>query len=114
MKISIQEARLPGPPTAQYPEGAPSVTMLAHGSMLLKVFTPGTNNDGRDRQVPHEQDELYFVHTGSATITIDERAFDVQPGDAIFVPAGATHRFAPFTPDFATWVVFYGPQGGEK
>ena len=114
MKKSIEEARLPGPATAQYPEGAPSVTLLAHGSMLLKVFTPGTNTDGRDRQLPHEQDELYFVHTGSATITIDGQAFDVKPGDAIFVAAGATHRFDPFTPDFATWVVFYGPQGGEK
>ena len=114
MKLSIKEARLPGPATAQYPEGAPSVTMLARGSMLLKVFTPGTNADGRDRQVPHDQDELYLVHAGSATITIDGLAFDVKPGDAIFVAAGATHRFAPFTPDFATWVVFYGPHGGEK
>lgn len=114
MKISIEEARLPGPATAQYPEGAPSVTMLTHGSMRLLVFTPGTNSDGRDRQLPHDQDELYLVHAGSATITIDGQAFDVKPGDALFVPAGATHRFAPFTSDFATWVVFYGPQGGEK
>jgi hypothetical protein len=23
------------------------------------------------------------------------------------------HRFEDFTEDFATWVVFYGPEGGE-
>lgn len=27
--------------------------------------------------------------------------------------AGAEHRFVEFTPDFATWVVFWGPPGGE-
>jgi hypothetical protein len=30
------------------------------------------------------------------------------------VPAGKAHRFENFTPDFATWVVFWGPQGGER
>ncbi len=41
-KASIGEAllRLPGAPTPQYPEGAPSVAMLQHGDMQLKVFTP--------------------------------------------------------------------------
>ena len=115
-KTSIGEAllRLPGAPTLQYPEGAPSVAMLQHGSMQLKVFTPATNADGRDRQLPHEQDELYLVHSGSADITIGGEVFAARAGDAFFVAAGAVHRFEHFTPDFVTWVVFYGPTGGEK
>ena len=36
------------------------------------------------------------------------------PGTVFFVPAGAEHRFENFTPDFSTWVVFWGPRGGEK
>jgi hypothetical protein len=32
----------------------------------------------------------------------------------LFVPAGHEHRFEDFTPDFATWVIFYGPDGGES
>jgi uncharacterized protein YjlB len=32
----------------------------------------------------------------------------------LFVPAGTTHRFEDFSADFATWVVFWGPQGGER
>ena len=32
----------------------------------------------------------------------------------IFVPAGIEHRFENFTDDFSTWVIFYGPAGGEK
>ena len=35
-------------------------------------------------------------------------------GTAFFVPAGAVHRFENFLPDFSTWVVFWGPRGGEK
>jgi len=35
-------------------------------------------------------------------------------GDALFVAAHETHRFEDFTPDFGTWVMFYGPVGGEK
>jgi hypothetical protein len=30
------------------------------------------------------------------------------------VPAGVEHRFEEFSGDFGTWVIFYGPEGGEK
>jgi uncharacterized protein YjlB len=36
------------------------------------------------------------------------------PGDALFVAATVEHRFEDFSDDFATWVVFYGPRGGES
>ena len=36
------------------------------------------------------------------------------PGEVLFVPAGADHRFEEFTADFVTWVFFYGPEGGER
>ena len=36
------------------------------------------------------------------------------PGDFLFVPAGVEHRFEGFTDDLAVWVVFYGPDGGER
>jgi hypothetical protein len=38
---------------------------------------------------------------------------DVQPRDFLFVAAGDEHRFVEFTEDFSTWVLFYGPEGGE-
>ena len=28
--------------------------------------------------------------------------------------AGVEHRFDDFRKDFATWVLFYGPEGGER
>ena len=115
MKVSMNEAlgRLPAAPTATYPEGAPFMTLLAGGSMSVEIFAPGSNADGRDRQTPHSQDELYFVQRGLGDIVIADQRFAAAAGDAFFVAAGVAHRFENFTPDFATWVVFYGPQGGE-
>jgi mannose-6-phosphate isomerase-like protein (cupin superfamily) len=57
---------------------------------------------------------LYLVHGGSAEILIQGERFSAGVGDAFFVPAGALHCFENFSSDFVTWVVFYGPQGGEK
>jgi mannose-6-phosphate isomerase-like protein (cupin superfamily) len=37
-----------------------------------------------------------------------------QAGDILFVPATVEHRFENFTDDFATWVMFWGPEGGEN
>ena len=106
-------ARLPAPPGPGYPEGTPFVTALMHGSLRVELYAPGSNADGRDRQQPHAQDELYVVQRGQATLRVGAQSFDAALGDVLFVPAGAEHCFEHFTPDFATWVVFYGPPGGE-
>jgi quercetin dioxygenase-like cupin family protein len=44
---------------------------------------------------------------------VRRRTRDFGPGDVLFVPAGAVHRFEGIGDDFATWVFFYGPEGGE-
>jgi hypothetical protein len=38
----------------------------------------------------------------------------VAPGTFVFVAAGQPHRFEDFSEDFAVWVAFYGPDGGEN
>jgi mannose-6-phosphate isomerase-like protein (cupin superfamily) len=111
MKVSINQAlkRLPAAPTQKYPKGAPFVTMMAGGTMSVEVYAP----KGEDLQQPHTQDELYFIHSGTGQIVINGQRFDCAAGDAFFVAAGVEHRFENFSNDFVTWVVFYGPQGGE-
>jgi len=111
MKVSLQQAlkRLPGAPSDTYPGGAPFVTMMAGGSMSVEVFAPRD----QDRQQPHEQDELYFIQCGTARLVIGSQRHDCADGDAFFVAAGVEHRFEDFSDDFVTWVVFFGPQGGE-
>ena len=38
----------------------------------------------------------------------------LNQGQVLFVPAGIEHRFEDFSDDFSTWVIFYGPAGGES
>lgn len=79
------------------------------GTMVLELYAPR----GVDDQQPHVQDELYFVTSGSGTFFCDGERVAFGPGDALFAAAGVEHRFEDFTDDFETWVVFYGPEGGE-
>jgi mannose-6-phosphate isomerase-like protein (cupin superfamily) len=46
-----------------------------------------------DRQQPHADDEVYVVLDGRGTLEVEGERFDLQVGQAAFVPAGADHRF---------------------
>lgn len=67
-----------------------------------------------DLQEPHTKDELYVVATGSGYFVNGEKREKFEAGEVLFLPAGAVHRFEDFTEDFSTWVIFYGPKGGEN
>lgn len=96
------------------PFGLPAALMRERGTLKLFLYQPR----GVDHQPAHEQDEVYVVVAGSGTFAIGDSEdalarLPFGPGDAIFAPAGAVHRFENFTDDFETWVVMYGPDGGE-
>jgi mannose-6-phosphate isomerase-like protein (cupin superfamily) len=76
----------------------------------VKYYAPR----GRDEQTPHTRDELYFVARGRGTFVNGNEEHPFGVGDVLFVPAGVEHRFENFTDDFGTWVIFYGPEGGER
>ncbi|MDI9334841.1 MAG: cupin domain-containing protein [Cytophagales bacterium] len=86
------------------------IKAIAHGSMSVELYAPKLS----DPQKPHDQDELYFVQSGEADFYLAGTTEKCQTGDCLFVPAGAEHRFLNFTSDFVTWVVFWGPKGGER
>ena len=90
--------------------GIPFAVLMKHGTMQVEYFKP----EGADTQQPHRQDELYFIQSGSAQFNRNGEWVAVKQGDVLFVPAGMPHHFTEFSSDFATWVVFYGQQGGEK
>jgi mannose-6-phosphate isomerase-like protein (cupin superfamily) len=106
-------ATLPLPARADYPNGTPFVQAFTHGSMSVELFVPGASGLDQDIQQPHEQDELYVVQRGQSEFVLKGVRTSVLPGDVLFVPAGAVHRFENFSADFTTWVIFYGPTGGE-
>jgi mannose-6-phosphate isomerase-like protein (cupin superfamily) len=84
--------------------------LLENGSMELGYYKPIAS----DEQSPHDQDEIYIVQTGHGTFLCGDQGIPFEPGDALFVAAGVDHRFVNFSDDFAAWVVFYGPTGGES
>ena len=90
--------------------GEKFVQLLQNGSMQVEYYAPGTI----DEQTPHRQDELYIIASGSSGFYRGGTTIHCEKGDIIFVPAGMEHRFINISADFATWVIFYGPDGGEQ
>ena len=91
-------------------DGARFAKVLGHGSLLVEIYAPR----GRDPQQPHARDEVYVVARGGGYFVNGPRRHPFGTGDLLFVPAGVTHRFEDFTEDLVVWVIFYGPEGGEK
>ncbi len=89
--------------------GAKFATLFKQGTLEVEIYRPV----GTDRQEPHKKDELYVVINGIGTFAHGSERTPFQKGDTLFVRAGIPHRFEDFSPDFATWVFFYGPEGGE-
>lgn len=87
----------------------PFAEVFRHGSLQVEIYKP----DGVDHQTPHTRDEVYVVISGSGQFLDGDTRKPFEAGEVLFVPAGVVHRFEDFTDDFATWVFFYGPEGGE-
>lgn len=120
LRVAVAEAK-----ATRNDAGRATALLLAHGSMELRWFAPKQE----DPQTPHDRDELYIIVSGTGTFMraveshlFDDTALPIQgeervpfgPGDALFVAAGTAHRFEDFSDDFATWIIFYGPEGGER
>ena len=89
-----------------FPPGRQSRLAFDDGQVELRHFAP----KGQDTQSPHDRDELYIVISGTAQFRRKDETVRCATGDVLFVAAHEEHRFIEFSPDFALWVVFYGPK----
>jgi mannose-6-phosphate isomerase-like protein (cupin superfamily) len=105
--LTLQQVQALLPPEDQ--QGRRYAEPWSRGTMRTGFYAPR----GHDPQKPHDQDELYFVVSGSGTFFHDGTRSPFKPGDALFVAAGVQHRFEDFSDDFGAWVVFWGQKGGE-
>ena len=103
--ITLEEAA----PLLPTPDGKRSVALFEHGTLQVKLYAPR----GVDPQSPHTRDEIYVIARGTGWFVNGEARHRFAPDDVLFVPAGIVHRFEEFSDDFAVWVFFYGPEGGE-
>jgi mannose-6-phosphate isomerase-like protein (cupin superfamily) len=49
-----------------------------------------------DRQQPHDDDEVYVVLRGTGVLDVEGEQVALREGNAVFVPAGAEHRFSAY------------------
>ena len=90
--------------------GRLSALMLRRGTLEVRYYMPPMP----DPQTPHSRDELYVVAQGRGYFVRAGECFPCGPGDVLCVAANVEHRFVDCSPDFALWVIFYGPKGGER
>jgi mannose-6-phosphate isomerase-like protein (cupin superfamily) len=79
---------------------AAQTRLLANGGYEVVHDSPGVEvgvyvlvAPEPDRQQPHEDDEIYVVLEGHGTLEVEGTTYELHPGNAVFVPAGAEHRF---------------------
>jgi mannose-6-phosphate isomerase-like protein (cupin superfamily) len=63
-----------------------------------------------DTQQPHQQDEIYVVMSGHASMTVGAETAHVARGTVVHVPAGVPHRFHHVSEDLRVLVVFSPPE----
>lgn len=68
---------------------------------------------GTDPQSPHTEDELYYVISGRAIVSVGDETRPVIPGSLIFVAAGVAHRFHDIAQRLELLVAF-GPAEGDR
>ncbi|MER8028785.1 cupin domain-containing protein [Streptomyces bauhiniae] len=64
-----------------------------------------------DPQKPHLQDEVYFVVSGRASVSVGLETTEVARGSVVYVPAGVSHKFHHISEDLRVLVVFSPPEG---
>jgi mannose-6-phosphate isomerase-like protein (cupin superfamily) len=69
---------------------------VVHDSAGLEVGVYVLVAPEPDRQQPHEDDELYVVLEGTGTLQVEGEEVAVREGSAVFVEAGADHRFTAY------------------
>jgi mannose-6-phosphate isomerase-like protein (cupin superfamily) len=65
-----------------------------------------------DRQQPHEDDEVYIVLEGTGVLDVEGESVPVKEGSAVFVEAGADHRFSAYE-HLAVLVIFERKPAGN-
>jgi mannose-6-phosphate isomerase-like protein (cupin superfamily) len=65
-----------------------------------------------DRQQPHEDDEIYVVLEGRGTLEVAGEPVDLAEGDAVFIEAGAEHRFTAYE-QLSVLVLFERGRGAQ-
>ena len=91
-------------------DGSDLLKLSQYGNLTFDIFKPR----GKDRQQPHDKDEIYMVISGKGILNSNNKRTNCNQGDILFVPAGTEHYFESFSSDFCTWAIFSNPVNAEQ
>jgi mannose-6-phosphate isomerase-like protein (cupin superfamily) len=63
---------------------------------------------GTDPQGPHTEDEVYYVVSGTATVSVGDEERQIRTGSVVFVGADVPHKFHDIEEELVL-LVFFGP-----
>jgi len=69
---------------------------VVHSSPGLEIGVYVLVAPEADRQQPHDDDEIYIVLEGTGVLDVEGDKVELREGHALFVPAGADHRFSAY------------------
>jgi mannose-6-phosphate isomerase-like protein (cupin superfamily) len=69
---------------------------VVHASAGLEIGVYVLVAPEPDRQQPHADDEVYVVLEGRGVLDVEGTKVELREGHALFVPAGAEHRFSAY------------------
>ncbi len=100
---------IPGPATLTWRPVRRTLGIRAFGCNAYTAAAAGDDVVEPHQEEPDDQQELYFVHAGRATFTIDGQSYDAPPGTYVFVPDPNSHRHAVAEEAGTTVLSFGGP-----
>lgn len=95
-------------------KGTPYLEFLRMPQLSCGIYT--LRAGATDTQSSHDEDEVYFVLKGRATIILDgEHHKALGPGSILYVPADTSHEFVDIESDLSLLVFFGsgGPSGAQ-
>jgi mannose-1-phosphate guanylyltransferase len=61
-------------------------------------------------KTPHDEDELYFIISGTGTVTVGDEMYSVEEGDVVYVEQGTEHDFSDIEEEITALVIFAGAE----
>jgi mannose-6-phosphate isomerase-like protein (cupin superfamily) len=62
-----------------------------------------------DPQLPHEEDEIYYVVSGRGRLRVEDDDYPAEPGSILFVAKHVDHRFHSIAEELRV-LVFFAPK----
>ena len=104
LEVKIESFEIVDLITMQQHIGERYMEFLRANAMSLGLYVLHVGDT--DPQLPHVEDEVYYVVAGSATLRVGSEDRPVKPGTLVHVEAGADHKFHSITENLTLLVVF--------